>query len=758
MEIEFKNYDSGKQIKLSSNKSLIMVYGKNGSGKTTLSRQDLFDKRFVFNEDFIFSNVYNINENGASQTATTKENFSGLWLGEDIVKIRKEISNILKVEKKLKDKFQEEQSILNNFFMTNQIPVSLQDRLKELDDNDFKIDIDKIDDQKQNYKSPYIFSSDIDSREKFKERLTYLKKNDLYNMLISKIKSNTLLSEVILKENHEYLKNLNSKIDELNSQQKLILEIEKVYKKDNINNEIIEKIKDWYLLHEHRDSCLFCGNTEISSAIEKWRKVFTNQHIKIKSEILSLLRKDTDYSETLISEKRYVEVDTEVITCIKNIIKYLQVKCEEISNNTFTTLEFNFDLPKKEILERNDLINNLLNYTLEQKKDILGFYFNSVKNIGVLKKHKLELADKLMDEKGTTIADKINDKFKDFGLNKSITISVDKHSTPHKFIYSLKNHHNVNELSDGQKHKLALAIFMNYLEEQDLKNKIIVIDDPVVSLDITSYILFKQYLISKLIQKFDEESTKLIILTHDITYLYIQLSNIFENEKMKAITEIFKLNENQAISIPLDFIKTDDITLFRDALDHLTNIKELFILNSITNKIFRIELDLRLRFFGKSLTNDIGIDELMMSDDEKIKLKEINKHIVRTSRRNNPSGQDILQSFMLLKDASEILGFSNYITDSHIVQIKKIVDENIVGEVSYELFNVILSVQSFLKTSDNEELKNYINHTRNSYTRNLIGLDLDDYFESERKECSAMESQELQNDNINEEEKIKVGI
>lgn len=84
MEIEFKNYDSGKQIKLSLNKSLIMVYGKNGSGKTTLSRQYLFDKRFVFNEDFIFSNVYNINENGASQTATTKENFSGLWLGEDI--------------------------------------------------------------------------------------------------------------------------------------------------------------------------------------------------------------------------------------------------------------------------------------------------------------------------------------------------------------------------------------------------------------------------------------------------------------------------------------------------------------------------------------------------------------------------------------------------------------------------------------------------------------------------------------------------
>lgn len=755
MDIKFKNYDTDKTITLSSDKSLIVVYGKNGSGKTTLSRQKLFDKRFVFNEDFVFSNVYNITEEGASQTVKTKENFSGLWLGEDIVKIRKEISNILVVEKKIKDEFQQEQNILNTFFTTNQIPVNLQDKFKELDDKEFKIDIDKIDEQKNSYVSTYSFKSNINSKEEFIEKLNYLKKNDLYNMLISKIKGNNLLSEIILKEEHEYLKSVNIKIDELNQQQKLIMEIEEVYKKDNINNEIREKIKDWYSLHENRNSCLFCGNTEISTAIEKWKKIFSNQHIQVKNKILSLLKSDIEYSETLVSEKHFAEVDKEVVTCIENAIKYLKTKYEEVSNNIFTLLEFNFNLPKKELLERNELINSLVNYTLEQKKNILGFYFNGTKNIALIKKEKLELADKLMDEKGTIIADKINDKFRDFGLNKSIEISVDKRSTPHKFTYSLKNHHNVNELSDGQKHKLALAIFMNYLEEQDLKDKIIVIDDPVVSLDITSYILFKQYLISKLIQRFDENSTKLIILTHDISYLYIQVSNIFENEEMRKITEIFKLNENQATSIPLDFIKTDDITLFRDALDHLSNMKELFALNSIANKIFRIELDLKLRFFGKSLTNDIGIDELLLSEETKAKLREANKYILKTSRRNNPSNEEILKSFMFLKDASEILGFSDFITDNHILQIKKIIDENIDGELSYELFNVISSVQSFLKVSDNNELKNYINHTRNSYTRNLIGLDLDDYFELEDN-SDMKEKEKLQTNDIVEEEKIEV--
>lgn len=758
MDIEFKNFDTGKKIKLSSDKSLIIVYGKNGSGKTTLSRQKLFDKRFVFNEDFIFSNVYNISEDGASQTVKTKENFSGLWLGEDIVKIRKEITNILAIEKKLKDEYQQEQNKLNDFFMKHQIPIVLQNKLSELDDKDFKIDINKTAEQRTSYISTHNFKSNVDSKEKFIEKLTYLKKNDVYNMLITKIKNSNLLAEIILKEEHEYLKTINLRIDELNKNYKLILEIEEAYRKDKINNEISEKIKDWYLLHEKRDSCLFCGNTNILPAIEKWKKIFSNQFIKVKSNILTSLKNDIEYSEKIISEKSFVEVDKDVVICIKKTIDYLKVKLEEIANNKFSQLEFKFDLPKKDILERNELIENLVNYTLEQKKDILGFYFNSIKSILALKKTKLELADKLMDEKGIVIANKINDKFKDFGLNKSIEISVDKRSTPHKFTYSLKNHQNVNELSDGQKHKLALAIFMNYLEEQDLKDKIIVIDDPVVSLDITSYILFKQYLISKLIQRFDEKTTKLIILTHDISYLYIQVSNIFENESMKAITGIFKLNENQIDSIPLDYIKTDDITLFRDALDHLSNLKELIILNSIINKIFRIELDLRLRFFGISLTNTIGIEELSLPDEKKSKLREAHRHIVKTSRRNNPSYEEILESFKFLKESSEILGFSDFITESHILKIKEIIDEGIEGNVSYELFHVISSVQKFLKSSDNEEMKKYVDHTRNSYTRNLIGLNLDDYFEFDDSSTDESISETiLVADNVEEKQPIGIG-
>ena len=105
MKLDFVNFDSGNTISFETDKHLIAIYGKNGTGKTTLSRIDKFDRKYVFNEDFIYSNVFNVSEKGFVQTAKTKENFSGLWLGESIVRIRKEISKIGEQEKEIRDSF-----------------------------------------------------------------------------------------------------------------------------------------------------------------------------------------------------------------------------------------------------------------------------------------------------------------------------------------------------------------------------------------------------------------------------------------------------------------------------------------------------------------------------------------------------------------------------------------------------------------------------------------------------------------------------
>ena len=78
---------------------MIFIYGKNGSGKTTLSKSNNLDKRYVFNEDFIHKNVYIIETDGAKVDANVKENFSGLLIGEDVIKLKTEQEEYAKILK-----------------------------------------------------------------------------------------------------------------------------------------------------------------------------------------------------------------------------------------------------------------------------------------------------------------------------------------------------------------------------------------------------------------------------------------------------------------------------------------------------------------------------------------------------------------------------------------------------------------------------------------------------------------------------------
>ena len=72
---------------------------------------------------------------------------------------------------------------------------------------------------------------------------------------------------------------------------------------------------------------------------------------------------------------------------------------------------------------------------------------------------------------------------------------------------------------------------------------------------------------------------------------------------MKNDTILYKLSSNNITTIPIDYIKTDDISLFKLAINKCNNTSELKILNTITNKIFRIIIDIRLRFYGISDTS-----------------------------------------------------------------------------------------------------------------------------------------------------------
>ena len=729
MEVTFRNYDTKKDISFQTEKQLVMVYGKNGVGKTTLSRISTFEKKYVFNEDFIYSNIFNISEKGFTQSTVTKENFSGLWIGENIVKIRKEISAILQKEKTINEELSKLEKKNTDFFSQHGIPINLSDKKNYLIIDGFKLNEKEIAEQFKEYTGTKCYESSIKNREELIEKIKYLKKNDLYKQLIDFIQKNMLLNQMILRAENKYLDTLNEKLEQLEKNKELIEKIEKIFKDENIDESIKEKIRDWYSIHTDKNYCVFCGNKNIEVALTKWKTIFTNAYIEEKKKITTQIETDIKSCKDIIKIKVYEQVDKDIVDYIESVITILEDTKSSIEKGSYKPIELKKITKDVKILEVKELIDNIINYILNQCVKDLEFYYNASIYLKRIREAKTKELDKQMDSEGDKIAQDINLTLKDLGLNKNIKISVDRHSKPYKFTYSIETHKEIGELSDGQKHKLALAIFINSIINDDLTNKTIVIDDPVVSLDISSYILFKQFLISKLITKQFKETTKLILLTHDITYLYIQLSNIFNDPKMKEETIIYKLSESEIKEIPIDYIKTDDISLFKMALEKCYNVTELKCLNRITIKIFRIIIDIRLRFYGISDTSEVGVQLLPIDQIEKEKLQKYSNHLSKVARENNPELSDILESIKYIKLTADLFGMLDFITSKDIEKIEKIIKDNKEEKIKDDVFLMIDSIGKFLNTSSNKTMKGYVEHTRVSYTRNLIGLSLEDFFE-----------------------------
>ena len=90
-------------------------------------------------------------------------------------------------------------------------------------------------------------------------------------------------------KNDIYIDNINMRISLLSKQKEIIDEVEKIYKDEEITNDLKEKIQDWYEIHKDRNKCVFCGNTNIESAKTKWKKVFLNEYSNNITELADIL-------------------------------------------------------------------------------------------------------------------------------------------------------------------------------------------------------------------------------------------------------------------------------------------------------------------------------------------------------------------------------------------------------------------------------------------------------------------------------------
>ena len=351
-------------------------------------------------------------------------------------------------------------------------------------------------------------------------------------------------------------------------------------------------------------------------------------------------------------------------------------------------------------------------------------FYNSLINLVTNTiKSKKENLDKILTKNSNENEKSINTILTELGLNKEMTVTVDRYGGNPKYRIDLKNG-NINSLSDGQKHKLALAVFLNYIKNKKLdKDSIVLFDDPVVSLDESGYHLFKKYIISNIMKPEIENSPTLIILTHNFNYLYVQISNVISAENLRDNSIVYKISSSGIQLLDFHYFELDDIALFKECLEKMKYQFQLNDLSIIYLKLFRVFLDLSLRIKGVPDTLQIHEEIVKLKLDSKFedRLRNIHRKLCGISKTRNNNIDKSKEGLSLLKEATDILGY-NYITDKDIKKSDTLVEI----EPFYEndVFFILNEIISILLDQKDKNYSNYLNHPRISFTQNILATSM----------------------------------
>lgn len=723
MEINYNNPETGNKFTLNTNKSFIFIYGKNGSGKTTFSKSDCFDSEFVFNVDYVNKNIYTVNESGACQTSTNRNNFSNLWIGEEIVKQEKIVEKYKKEYDDYSTKLNDLKTSIQNELQRNLVNIPIN--YSEYTDDDYLIDCDKISEEYEKYTCDML-ETDIVDDEALSTMVKSVKLDTNLSLMLTSINTNENLKK-FSDGNFDSLKSINDLITVLKNESVECEKIKEQLSNDSVeyNEGLITMIKSWLHIHETREKCLFCEHDNIIKAKEKWNSIINNKYNEDKEKTVKFIQNIIADIGILTTKKDiYIEVAPKFMESIILIEESLKNVLENVKNDTFIVMDMPKIGGKGEIKPLEKKIIAIKNYILNKNIKKLRFLLILTNNLSNKIKQEKEKLTTLMDNYGKEYETGINKVCKKLGLNKIIKFSVNKRTTPYTYEFKLQNVSDIKTLSDGQRHILAFGMFISSLENKDLSNKCIVMDDPVVSLDVIGYQNVRN-VIAELTKKFDEETTKLIILTHDINYLYIQLSNIFDNPDMSLITEVYKFCDTKFKPVSLEILNADDITLYKFGIKKAKYINDVKALATLNCKLFRILIDLKARFQGTPISSNVDVEAILIDEDKKAKLREISNYFSKVYKKPDIIDAELMESFNKINETCSLLELYELISQEELDNISSIISKNEFGENDSEVFDIINQVSKFIRTTTNMNLRNYISHPRNYFTKNIVTLSLD---------------------------------
>lgn len=629
-----------------------VLYGWNWSGKTTLSRifqcfecgdfdKDYPDAQFelelddgvkldqrnlanvlnirVFNKLFIEENI---SWEGSAQPI--------YFIGQENIKLEKDITELKAKRKetaddiiKLKDKLQRKYNDNERLFKTtaknikDNLTTNLNDHYRFYDKGNLNTFIQKNEVKLRDTRQLILKE---DKFKNYKQSITKESRDKLNEVPVTRLNPETLITRA----------------NKILSRSITASSIKKLMDDPEINNWVKEGLD----IHKKRESlliCEFCGHTLPEGLITRLEDHFSDEYNQLLKNIDGLFLQITDtkiklnlqdssrlyldfqkdYAETRTVTENAVEVANKELDKIigkltikkQNPFQEYEINDKEIKAERFDQLYESVQALNRHIASHNTLTDNFAAEIGKAKEklelhfaaEVFGEYrefqevINSLEEAITKRNGEIKQYDKDIDKKEKDLldhripADNINDLLKKYFGREEIKLEVAGDG------YHLKRNAEIaTNLSEGEKTAIAFSYFITKLRERDfdLCNGIVMIDDPVSSLD--SNALYQAFAFMKNSCK---EASQLFVLTHNYD-LFRQVKNWFYytrkgnyymitnhlNENGVRIARISKIDKllydydseyHYLFSLLYRYAKLDEHDLER--VYHLPNIARKFI-------------------------------------------------------------------------------------------------------------------------------------------------------------------------------------
>lgn len=590
----FDNYNANLELD-----KINIFWGYNGKGKSSLAK---FIKEKIDNNEldcFECDNqeyrAFLYNEEYKNDVLYSQDGFKTFYTGSEIKKILKEkemINN--RIENCLKNRI----SILTKY--KNKIEKEISELKTKIakDTRDCLIQIDTDFKNSQSYKANKIYFNPV-----------YKIIDDNVDKYLKYKKDGT--PETILNLKVKYIKeNLLTPIDDVlkqTPQNNAIGKLKQNHKIENLAKLAIEiKNKD----EKYQSECPLCGakisenfwndlQSHFDKAYEEFLKKLNekqsflkNNFLKECEEIIKFLNKNLINSKILDCENldeirnNNINILEKIKNKINNFIKFLNEKEKNLNK-----IDFELNLGEFNVLLSNvqiDYINKIINSHNQKAKDYTKIVDNNIQKIKehfIAKKYKefmkldkniqrcedsikiieelirhkekeLKKYDKKIEEIDKSI-ENLDNGLGFFGINDEIKFRKNENSSYE--IYRKDCNRNFikgDGLSEGEKTIVSIIYFLNYIEyiyeKENLEFIIILIDDPITSLDYEN----KDAVINFIINKLNNLNAQILLFSHDEYVLYDYNKKLHkQNKKYKVIKNSYKSNIDHLKEIPHSDIK-----------------------------------------------------------------------------------------------------------------------------------------------------------------------------------------------------------